>query len=281
MVTSTNPADFLSANGKMVRIGVEAKSTSGIFGRDWISGGLRDYFNQYREGFWVIVKADIHPSNVGELVREGIRSELGTYPITMPETYASHLNVLLWEGSSILKEEELLLRLGGWIEHSRVDLDEKRAKQGEVKNQVEIERRLAELKEKHAAGERNTFSYNRVEQERLLWQIQILEEELLDEDERNRRRAARQQEQERTESERLVFETRDAMRYWPEEISALKRLEKKGKEKVVDEMSVSYTTYHGSLDALIRKGLVKKVGHLNKFYELTEEGRRILLDSRG
>jgi hypothetical protein len=35
---------------------VERKSESGIFGRDFVSGGLRDYSSKSKEGFWIIAK---------------------------------------------------------------------------------------------------------------------------------------------------------------------------------------------------------------------------------
>lgn len=35
-------SEYLSANGKTVRISVERKSESDVFGRDFVSGGLRD-----------------------------------------------------------------------------------------------------------------------------------------------------------------------------------------------------------------------------------------------
>lgn len=61
-----------------------------------------------------------------------------------------------------------------------------------------------------------------------------------------------------------------------EELLALRRLQRRGREKVLDKMSVKYTSYHGNLDSLVLRGLVRKKGLASKHYELTEEGEAIL-----
>ena len=62
-----------------------------------------------------------------------------------------------------------------------------------------------------------------------------------------------------------------------EELLALRRLQRHGREKVLDKMSVEYTSYHGDLDSLVLRGLVRKKDLASKHYELTEEGKAILV----
>ena len=100
-----------SLNGLTVRISVERKTESRVFGRDFVSGGLRDYFDRSGQGYWIIAKCAVPTSNLGEILGEAVKLKLGSYPITMPETFASHLNVLLWEGHSEENEEEIFKAL--------------------------------------------------------------------------------------------------------------------------------------------------------------------------
>jgi hypothetical protein len=102
-------SDFTSANGKSVRVSVELKSESEVFGRDFVSGGLKDFFSKSKEGYWIVSKCEeAYPSNLASLVREAAKSQLGTYPFVMPETSASHIVVALWEGRPMIGEEKLL-----------------------------------------------------------------------------------------------------------------------------------------------------------------------------
>ena len=72
-------ADFHSANGKEVKLGVEKRSKSGVFGKDFVSGGLKDFASRYEEdGYWIYAKCDISPSNIEEILREAVFKELGS-----------------------------------------------------------------------------------------------------------------------------------------------------------------------------------------------------------
>jgi hypothetical protein len=102
---------------------VERKSESGVFGRDFISGGLRDYFSKVAEGYWIVAKCDVYPSNLTELLRESTAAKLGSYPSVMPETFVSHLVVALWEGKSDLSEQDLLAQVGASIQRSTIIQD--------------------------------------------------------------------------------------------------------------------------------------------------------------
>lgn len=93
-------ADFYSRNGIQVRIGVERRVPSGVFGRDFVSGGLKDYFEQYQAGYWVIAKCDLRRSNLPSLMRPVILNALGPGAVVMPETAASHLTTVLWTGDN-------------------------------------------------------------------------------------------------------------------------------------------------------------------------------------
>jgi len=102
-------SDFVSANGKSVRVSVERKTESEVFGRDFVSGGLKDFFSKSKEGYWIVSKCEeAYPSNLASLIREASKSQLGTYPYVMPETSASHIVVALWEGKPLIAEEKLL-----------------------------------------------------------------------------------------------------------------------------------------------------------------------------
>lgn len=116
-------SNFHSANGKLVEVLVERKSESGVFGRDFISGGLRDYFSKVAEGYWIVAKCDVYPSNLTEMIREGTAAKLGSYPSVMPETFVSHLAVALWEGKSDISEEDLLAQVGAAIQHGIIVQD--------------------------------------------------------------------------------------------------------------------------------------------------------------
>lgn len=105
-------SDFATANGASVRVSVERRSVSGVFGRDFVSGGLKDFFSQFKEGFWITAKCDLCPSNIGELLRNALKEKLGTNPIVMPQTAVSHLSLLLWEGATSLSDSELLAFIG-------------------------------------------------------------------------------------------------------------------------------------------------------------------------
>ena len=104
-------SDFISANGKSVRVSVELKSESEVFGRDFVSGGLRDFFSKSKEGYWIVGKCEeAYPSNLASLIRGASKSQLGRYPFVMPETSASHIVVALWEGKPPIDEETPAVR---------------------------------------------------------------------------------------------------------------------------------------------------------------------------
>lgn len=84
---------------------------SGIFGRDFLSGGLRDYFSRFKEGYWIIGKSEVNESNLGKLLRTAVHETLGSNPIVMPETETSHTVVLLWEGISKETEQGILTKI--------------------------------------------------------------------------------------------------------------------------------------------------------------------------
>lgn len=137
-------SEFHSANGYAIKIAVERKSRSGVFGRDFISGGLIDYFSQTGDGFWLVAKCGLTASNAGTLLREAVYSRLGSYPFTMPETNASHLIVGLWEGSPSISEEELVAYIGAWVGRSQVFRQTRRL-------QDDVQAGTASLKEREQA----------------------------------------------------------------------------------------------------------------------------------
>jgi len=101
-------AELQSSNGMPIKLSVERKNKSGVFGRDFISGGLQDYFSKSGDGFWIVAKGAELNTNLDDVMREAVKFKLSSYPITMPETYVPGLTILLWEGSSETSEDELL-----------------------------------------------------------------------------------------------------------------------------------------------------------------------------
>src|SRR3990172_10299352 len=114
---------FYSSNGILVKVSVEMKSQSGVFGRDFVTGGSVDYFSRFKEGFYITAKRDVFPSNLGELLKNAVYKILGSYPIVMPQTFASHLYMIIWEGAlSQIDESDVLSEIGRQIQQSAIIL---------------------------------------------------------------------------------------------------------------------------------------------------------------
>lgn len=141
--------NFQSANGHPVRVSVERKTSSGVFGRDFTSGGLRDYFSQVPEGLWVMVRCDVPHSNLGAIVRRLLTEKCGSDPMGMPETGASHLIVFLCVGDRNVSAEQLLSDVGERLSTSQVHFDP----------EIDRNSRIAKLRveEQHLERELETF----------------------------------------------------------------------------------------------------------------------------
>ena len=109
-------AEFFSKNGIRVKIGVERRAKSGTFGRDFVSGGLKDYFEQFKSGYWIVAKSDLRRSNLPTLMRPVILNALGAGGIVMPETSASHLTTVLWTGDNTREPMEILKMMVGLVQ---------------------------------------------------------------------------------------------------------------------------------------------------------------------
>ncbi|MDG6973951.1 MAG: hypothetical protein JRM95_03870 [Nitrososphaerota archaeon] len=121
-------ADFFSSNGERVALTVIRKEASQAFGRDFVSGGFKDFFNKFKEGYWVEAKCAVGPSNMEQVMRDAIRDTLGSGAIVMEEAYASHQVMGAWEGRATISEEDLLELLGKRVQGSKIIRDEERAK---------------------------------------------------------------------------------------------------------------------------------------------------------
>jgi hypothetical protein len=164
-------AGFTSANGKLVRIAVEVRNASGIFGKDFVSGGLRDYAAKYQEGYWITARSSVFPSNVDKLLREFIQEILGSPPITMPEALVSHLVVHIWDGPPDLKEEDLLAAIGKRIEHSEVVEDRNRIAKEKAEKLAGLEEKLEAAEKKLAEVKSRKLSFRRGEEEQ--WEARV------------------------------------------------------------------------------------------------------------
>jgi hypothetical protein len=169
---------FRSSNGHSVKIAVEIREESGIFGKDFVTGGLRDYAAKYREGYWVTAKSSVYPSNVDRLLREIVRRILGSPPITMPETYASHLVVHVWDGVPPFDEKQLLSKIGEKIELSQIVLDKERVERIRAKEVAELRSKVDAAKARLKQVKSRKLSWNRGEKESLEAQIASLEQKL-------------------------------------------------------------------------------------------------------
>jgi zinc-ribbon domain len=109
-------ADFFAKNGIQVRIGIERRVPSGVFGRDFVSGGLKDFFEQYQSGYWIIAKCDLRRSNLPALMRPVVLNALGPGAVVMPETAASHLTTVLWTGDNVRDPGEILRAMVGLVQ---------------------------------------------------------------------------------------------------------------------------------------------------------------------
>ncbi|MDG6996044.1 MAG: hypothetical protein JRN52_08975 [Nitrososphaerota archaeon] len=116
---------FSLSNVKVVRVSVEKKSKTGVFGSDFVSGGLKDFPVVYEDGYWIVVKSELSPSNVEDAIREAILVELGSKPSIYLETKESYLIVASWKGSTI-EEQDLFKRIGQKIMSTNLILDESR-----------------------------------------------------------------------------------------------------------------------------------------------------------
>ena len=171
---------FRSSNGRLVKIAVETRNASGIFGKDFISGGLRDYATQYSNGYWITARSSVHPSNVDQSLREIIYSVLGSPPITMPETYASHLVVHIWDGLPNFSEEQLLSKIGEKIQQYQITLDRERLERTRAKEIAELRRRIDAAKAQLQQVNSRKLSWSRGEKERLEAHVDSLEQKLRD-----------------------------------------------------------------------------------------------------
>jgi len=169
---------FRSSNGFTVKIAVEIRNETGIFGKDFITGGLRDYATKYQQGYWITAKSSVYPSNVDQLIREDIQRLLGSPPLTMPETHASHLVVHIWDGPPPFAEDQLLSKIGEEIERSRITLDQERVRGIRAKEIAELKSRVETTKERLRQAKSRRLSWRRGEREGLEAQLKSLEQRL-------------------------------------------------------------------------------------------------------
>jgi hypothetical protein len=97
-------------------MGIERRAKSGVFGRDFVSGGLKDYFEQYKEGYWIVTKCNMRRSNLPSIMRSAVANTLGPGAIVMPETAASHLTTILWTGDNTRDPTEILKAMIGIVQ---------------------------------------------------------------------------------------------------------------------------------------------------------------------
>jgi hypothetical protein len=144
---------FRSSNGRTVRIAVEIRSEAGVFGKDFVTGGLRDYAAKYQQGYWITTKSPVYPSNVDQLLREAIQNALGSPPATMPETYASHLVVHIWDGPPPFSEDQLRSKIGEKMGRSEITLDEERINRTRTKEIAELKNKVESARAPPSRGE--------------------------------------------------------------------------------------------------------------------------------
>ncbi len=171
-------ASFRSSNGRTVKIVVETRNESGVFGKDFVTGGLRDYAAKYQQGYWITVKTSVYPSNVDQLLRKAIQNTLGSPPVTMPETYASHLVVHIWDGLPSLTEDEHLSRIGERMEQGQITLDEESIKRTRAKEIAELKNKVEAAKVRLRQVKSRKLSWSRREREALEAQVASLEQKL-------------------------------------------------------------------------------------------------------
>ena len=169
---------FRSSNGRTVKIAVETRNESGVFGRDFVTGGLRDYAARYQQGYWITAKSSVYPSNVDQVLREAVQNTLGSPPITMPETYASHLVVHIWDGLPHFSEEQLLSKIGEKMGQSQITLDEERMKRARAKEIAELKNKVEAAKVHLRDVKSRKLSWSRGEREALEAQVTSLEQKL-------------------------------------------------------------------------------------------------------
>ncbi|MCL4340287.1 MAG: hypothetical protein JRN32_01430 [Nitrososphaerota archaeon] len=101
-------SDVRSSNDVDVKIQLGELPFPRSIGLDFVSGGLRDYLASTNNGFWATAKCEISHTSLNNILREAFNTKLGSYPIVMPETVASHLIVAMWEGNSKVSEADLI-----------------------------------------------------------------------------------------------------------------------------------------------------------------------------
>lgn len=240
-------SEFQTANGITIRIAVDRKSSSGIFGRDFVSGGLRDYFSEIKEGHWVIGKCYSPTSDFGAVLRDVVQKVSGVVPTSMPETAASHLHILLCEGVIPLNETEFLSRIQSEIRQSRLNelLDTPKMR--------DLRRREAELKEELRLP--NTSDLKLMEWRKVTEEIR---QERLKQTGRTEAPAPSTANVGSEESS-LTQEERSVLVSFSE-----------GLETVGSFMKDNKAT----IELLASKGLLRRSGVLSRRYQLTEKGKQ-------
>ena len=105
-------ASFLSKDGLWIKLTVEDR-TPKILGRDFVSGGSRDFLGTTRSGFRLIAKGhrNADPKKLTASIRAAILELVGNPPAFLPASYLSGLIEFGWEGGPVTSEEAILSHL--------------------------------------------------------------------------------------------------------------------------------------------------------------------------
>jgi len=98
----------------------------------------------------------------------------------MPETYASHLVVHIWDGLPNFSEEQLLSKIGEKIQQYQITLDRERLERTRAKEIAELRRRIDAAKAQLQQVNSRKLSWSRGEKERLEAHVDSLEQKLRD-----------------------------------------------------------------------------------------------------
>ena len=112
---------FLSKDGLWIRLAIEGRSSK-VLGKDFISGGSKDFLGTAKSGFRLTVKArrDTDPKKLIASMRDAIVPLIGTSPAVLPASYVSGLIVFEWESGTTSSEEVILNNLREKLEATEI-----------------------------------------------------------------------------------------------------------------------------------------------------------------
>jgi len=252
---------------------------------------LHDFSARGSEGYWIRSRTiPPSPTNLGLLLKEAVSHILGSYPIAMPEAAVSHLNVLRWEGPTVVEESVMLTKLG--LEIQTV----------QVLNVEKLDEPLRILKTARRAGTHVTEEAPSAEQARIAEQERIAEQARIEERARAAEQARIAEMSKELESARskLPYASKEYKKELNQKISILEKelgltttRPKEEAEEVLgefehDALRVVYEgyqkeqrkKYEATFKALAARGYLALTGTLHKRYVLTPQGTLMMERSK-